>query len=137
MCMCEVVASGPLMHPPYPTPITGMKGVRGFVQAGGGGVETKQPIKVGELNDIFMACSSQGLTAPPNYLSSVPTPPQIRAELCIHTKKWPAPANRGRLVDSWSVREGWGWGSCVSLTYCHSAFILPLMLVLTPTTQNI
>lgn len=91
--------SGWVMHPPHLTLSTGVKGIWGFAQAGGG-AEITQPIKVGELNDIFMACSSKGLTAIPNYLSPAPTQPQIKAELCIHTKKWPSPVNRGRLVDS-------------------------------------
>lgn len=108
--MCTVVASGWVTHPLYPF---GMKGVWGFTKTGGGGAEIMQAIEVGELTDIFMACISQGLTAPPNYLNPVPTQPQIRAELCINTKKWPTPANRGRLVDSWSVRACWRWGSCV------------------------
>lgn len=136
MCMfCVRVCSFRLGHAstsPCPEHSTGMKRVWGFVQAGGGGAEIKQPIKVGELNDIFMVCSSQGLTAPPNYLSTVPTQLQIRAELCIHTKKWPTPARGGRLVDSWSVRECWGGGvegrgSCVMF---HSLITILLSLVL-------
>ncbi|TNN72892.1 hypothetical protein EYF80_016821 [Liparis tanakae] len=52
----------------------------------------------------------QGLTAPPNYLSPVPTQPQIRAELCIHTKKWPAPVNRreaGGFLECEGMLGGW------------------------------
>lgn len=108
---CTARAFCRVMSPPHPE--HGMKGVWGFEQAGQ--AEIKQPIKVGEQNDIFMACSSQGLTAPPNYLSPVPTQPQIRAELCIHTKKWPAPVNRreaGGFLECEGMLGGGGPVSC-------------------------